>query len=225
MKKKVLGGDRIPNYNPTMSEGFKKQSGKGRPRGRRNRATIERERSYAAGYAQALRDLQSAGADIGRGKTGSSGSSGKSVRGNLQNLMENPAMSMIASLFGPGALVVSGIAGQWMAEETLKLPYTTRTKDENGEEVVSTTWIPYPPILHSIFELIEVLKGHLTGADMTNSSVYKRASAQSGSSLDEQVRNMQKKKEKGEKISFWDQWAMWSAGGQTSIMSGAGGGW
>ena len=220
MKKKVLGGDRIPNYNPTMSEGFKAQSGKGRPRGRRNNATIERERSYAAGYAAAIKDFSIAGS-----KASSKGSGGKSLEGNIRNIMENPAMSAILSLFGPGALVVSGVAAQWMAEETLKLPYTTRTKNEAGEEVVDTTWIPYPPILHSLFELVETLKGYLTGVDMKNSSVAKRVSGTSGSSLDEQVRNLQKKKEKGEKVTFWDQWAMWSAGGQTSVMSGAGGGW
>jgi len=222
MKKKVLGGyRRMPNYNPTMSEGFKAQSGKGRPKGRRNNATIERERSYAAGYAAAIKDFSMAGASAGSGK----GSGGQSAVGNIRNMMENPAMSAIFSLFGPGALVVSGIAAQWMAEETLKLPYTTRTKNDEGEEVVSTTWIPYPPILHSLFELVETVKGYLVGVDMGNSSVAKRVAGTSGSSLDEQVRNVQKKKESGEKVSFWDQWAMWSAGGQTSVLSGAGGGW
>ena len=217
-----MGGCRgVPNYNPTQSEAFKSQSGKGRPRGRRNNSTIERERSYAAGYAAAIKDFSMAGASIGDSK----GGSGKSVRGNLRNIMENPTMSMIASIFGPGALVVSTVAAQWMAEETIKLPYTKKSKDPDGNDVTNVIWIPYPPILHSIFELLETVKGYLVGADMSKSTVAKRAAGKTAGSTDAQIEEMLKKQEKGEPVPFWDGWALWSMSGQTSILSGAGGGW
>ena len=221
MKKKVGGCRGVPNYNPNQSEAFKAQSGKGRPKGRRNNATIERERSYAAGYAAAIKDFSVAGAAAGSGK----GSGGQSAVGNLRNIIENPAMSAIIGMFGPGALVVSGIAAQWMAEETIKLPYTKHTKDDSGNDVTNVIWIPYPPILHSIFELLETVKGYLVGADMSKSTVAKRASGEAAGSTDAQIEEMLKKQEKGEPVPFWDGWALWSMSGQTSILSGAGGGW
>lgn len=221
MKKKVLGGDRIPNYNPTQSAEFKAQSGKGRPRGRRNNATIERERSYAAGYAAAIKDFSVAGSAGGNGKRDSNGS----IDGHIRNIMENPVTEVIGSLFGPGALLVSGIAAQWMAEETIKLPYTKRSKDDDGNDVTNVIWIPYPPILHSLFELVETVKGYLVGADMSESTVAKRAAGKTSGSTDAQITEMLQKQQEGKPVNFWDGWALWSMSGQTSILSGAGGGW
>ena len=211
----------MPNYNPTMSEGFKNQSGKGRPKGRRNNSTIERERSYAAGYAAAIKDFSMAGASIGDSK----GSGGKSVSGNIRDIMENPVTEVIGSLFGPGALIVSAVAAQWMAEETIKLPYTKKSKDPDGNDVTNVIWIPYPPILHSIFELVETVKGYLVGADMSESTVAKRAAGKTAGSTDAQIEEMLKKQQEGKPVNFWDGWALWSMSGQTSILAGAGGGW
>ena len=113
----------MPNPNPVRTREFEEQIGKGRPKGSRNRKTVERERAYQLGYQAALNDLVFRPQEVlnGQRKTDSKGSLG----GSFRDLTQNPGIAMITSLFGPGALVVSGIAAQWIAEETVKLPRTT----------------------------------------------------------------------------------------------------
>lgn len=130
-----------------FSPEFQDRMGQGRPKGSKNKTTQYYEMGFQAGYEYARNAFFSQLPSIEKEEEVKDPS-------KLSNLFDS-FDSKIMDFLTPFGTVVTSFGGLWLAEEYLKIPVRRDGKLQ---------WVDFPPILHTLIELLIRLNAWISDA-------------------------------------------------------------
>lgn len=148
-----------PGSEREYSQEFLDQMGRGRPKGSRNKRTRHFDEGFQAGVEAVLRGLGNQFTEVGPGSNGKSKKDSKKsdsgFRQRLAGFLSTPEGEYVLSILRPFGLGATFLGGLWLAEEYIRLPI--RLEDE-------TVWIDFPPVLHTLLELVKHIIAFIHGS-------------------------------------------------------------